>query len=247
MRMEGEAASSNPFVGCLRASAQGSWSAAAYVPNPRLNPSDYVAGIRIRCGMHAFAMKYPNKCSCGFQLAQCHPIAANSHLMKCSHNAGFTFTSRHHAINHAIQATLTSFHISSFAEPSYLERGLRPDLLVHATKPITIDISVTDPVAVGEDALSKRAGEKHAHYDAFAGRIGVHFFPVVLEAYGAAHAECDIFLNTAARELPAGLRATFRRRTIIAIQAALLVGNARVVRAAIDRCLRMTSDLRWWT
>jgi hypothetical protein len=118
---------------------------------------------------------------------------------------------------------------------------------VHTTPPITIDVSITDPLKVGEGALNTKAAEKHQHYDAFAERLGVLFYPFVLETYGTSHAECDLFVRKVASELPTPLRGPFRKRLVVAVQQALLIGNAQVARSAAERTLNHASSAtRWW-
>jgi hypothetical protein len=241
------ATSSTPFVGRLVSSSTGPWSSAAFVPNVRLCASDFVTGVRIRCGLPATAM-LPTSCTCGFAYAGVNTLVVNSHLLSCPHNVGNNWTTRHHGVTRAIQRVLTDFHIPSVVEPSYLERGRRPDLIVLSAPPITVDVSVTDPLLVGPEALAKRAQQKHEHYDDFARRIGVAFFPLIFETYGAVHPECDAFVRKVALDLPHALRGLFRRRVVVAIQHALLTGNAQVARTAAERALgHDTHASRWWS
>jgi hypothetical protein len=128
-----------------------------------------------------------------------------------------------------------------------LEAGRRPDLIVHVEPPVTIDVSITDVLLTGDDALDKRAKEKHAHYDGFAARVGVDFVPFVLSTYGAAHPECETFIRKVSRGVPSNLRAALRRKVVVAVQHALLIANAKVARTAAERASNVHTNSRWWS
>jgi hypothetical protein len=93
------ATSSTPFVGRLVSSSTGPWSSAAYVPNVRLAASDFVMGVRIRCGLPAAAL-LPPSCTCGFTYSGVNNLVVNSHLLSCPHNVGNTWTTRHHGVTY---------------------------------------------------------------------------------------------------------------------------------------------------
>jgi hypothetical protein len=144
---------------------------------------------------------------------------------------------RHHLVVRAIQETCHDFHMFTSREPSFLHPTLRPDLVVAGSLSAAVDVSVVDPLSCASgDALEKRALDKRSKYDPITGDH-LRFFPVCLEVFGTVHHEAEFFLRHVARDLHLSLRSPFLRRAFFAVQQALLVGNARVVRQAAARLL----------
>jgi hypothetical protein len=109
-----------------------------------------------------------------------------------------------------------------------------------------LDITVVDPALNHHvaDLSEVRASEKHKKYDSLAGQHGATFYPIVIEAYGALHRECERFFVDVAKELPDALRPALKRALRTCIQQALIEGNAKVLYNAAFRLQEFAAS--WW-
>jgi hypothetical protein len=244
MKQHHEKLSSTPFVGLLMQSAQSEHAHHVLAVNCRVPAHEFCDGLRLRCGHSIVSSQLPLNCSCGASLSGAAPLIMG-HLMSCEHNVGYTKTNRHHAIVQSIANVCNDYGLLVTREPSYLSRTLRPDMIVHISPPVLIDVSVTDPVLLGNpDAVDKRAAEKHSKYGEMADAHSMRFFPVVVDTYGREQRDVLKFVTLLSRNLPFGVQSDFVRAMHEAIQVSLLTGNVRVVTQASARVRQLAT--RWW-
>ena len=85
------------------------------------------------------------------------------------------------------------------------------------------------------EALRTAAEEKHAKYDDLAERLKMRLFAVPVSAFGRLHDETVLFIHHLAKEVNQYRRADFVRDMKVAIQHAILLGNAQTVDACHAR------------
>jgi hypothetical protein len=221
------------YIGQLIRAASGEGARRAITPTISVRPHEYVHALQLRCGFGAFVKQ--DECTCGAALHH-EPAFRNGHLLTCAHNVGFNKTLRHHGITMAIKSVLSEFHVWSVAEPTYLSNALRPDLHVAGRRNCIIDVTVVDSVlALNDRALEVAAEKKHAKYDKLAESHDMLFFPVVVDTYGTLHADAIRFIKRVAGEIEPALRGALVTKMKVAVQMALLRGNARIVDEAMTR------------
>jgi len=212
-------------------------------PTVPITAHQMVQGIKLRCGIPV--RDAPPRCSCSHTFED-EGILSNGHLLTCVHNHTYNMTLRHHEIVNAIKAVLASYHVSStFASylfstfnPTWLSASLIPDLyIVCFPFPVIIDVTVVDSVkAMDDEALQKAASEKREKYVKLADQLGLRFFAVVIDTYGAVHPETESFIRQVlSGTVPEAMRPGFRSSMMTAIQHALLKGNSEVVDHAVER------------
>ena len=72
-------------------------------------------------------------------------------------------------------------------------------------------------------------------YDALAEQLGMRFFAVAIDTYGALHEEANNFIGHMAKQISESLRSEFCKMIKVAIQHALLKGNASTIHKAVSR------------
>ena len=231
-----------PFVGLLVRDAQSYGASLAITPTTSVPAHEFIHGVQLRCGVAE--KRIPVTCSCLHKFEN-EPVDRNGHLLTCPHNEGFNKTCRHHLINHAIGWTLSTFHLWSTVEPTYLSSVLRPDRHIAGQKGSIIDVTCVDPVLARDpDHLERAAISKHGKYDALAELHSIDFFPVVISVYGEIHADTFRCIRQWAKALNQHLRKDFCREMLINIQHALLRGNAKVADEAVNRLSHRNDS--WW-
>ena len=225
-----------PFVEPLIRAVQGVTAADTIVPALSMSPADFAHGLRLRCGVAPAHL--PHTCSCGYAFTSVPaPIPTIAHLLTCPHNVGNNMTTRHHGGVFGIKNVLFMYGLHSIWENCRLDPFLRPDLhIISLRRQVIIDFTVVNDVYANDaEALRTAAEEKHAKYDDLAERLNMRLFAVPVSAFGRLHDETVLFIHHLAKEVNQYRRADFVRDMKVAIQHAILLGNAQTVDACHAR------------
>ena len=225
-----------PFVEPLIRAVQGVTAADTIVPALSMSPADFAHGLRLRCGVAPAHL--PHTCSCGYAFTSVPaPIPTIAHLLTCPHNVGNNMTTRHHGGVFGIKNVLFLYGLHSIWENCRLDPFLRPDLhIISLRRQVIIDFTVVNDVYANDaEALRTAAEEKHAKYDELAERLNMRLFAVPVSAFGRLHDETVSFIHHLAKEVNQYRRADFVRDMKVAIQHAILLGNAQTVDACHAR------------
>lgn len=223
-----------------------------------MSQTQFRDALMIRMGIPFLNM--PDKCSCG-QSLECKELSIH-HLLTCNHNFEYTKTNRHNDVNNEIVAVAKELGaMLPTREPiNWLTTNhLRPDIKFNVNPEVVTDFEMIDPFTYADDIakardeklllpqqvckdfnvtthLDKAAKQKEAKYQQVIEQNNdTKFFPIIMDTYGAMHAQTFTFVNRLSTQVHAHDQRAFKYTMLYRIAQEAQKGNSKILRTAVER------------
>ena len=208
----------------------------------RMRPGEFIDALRLRCRIPL--IPGPLTCFCGSPLDVSH--RSSTHLLRCNHVRGETWSNRHDATCDVIARSIASAGCHFVREPRRYTYGdasaKRPDITAFLVgQTIALDITVVSPDAIPGKAASTAAAEKQEKHAAAVEDRGDEFLPLAFESGGHADKCFETFCRLVGTSAQPWATQEIQRELRHGVSTAIAAGNARIVRMGIERLRRTAS------
>ena len=208
----------------------------------RMRPGEFIDALRLRCRIPL--VPGPLTCFCGTPLDADH--RASTHLLRCNHVRGETWSNRHDATCGVIARSIASAGCHFIREPRRYAYGdasaKRPDITAFLVgQTIALDVTIVTPEATPGKAASTAAAEKQEKHAAAVEERGDEFLPLAFESGGHADKCFETLCRLVGSSAQPWAAQAIQRELRHGVSTAIAAGNARIVRMGIERLRRTAS------